>query len=309
MASFKRVRGSRRFISRSLIAASLVLLTSASVRAQGPESWGDLFEDSELRSSARSFAARLASPFRPSEEDPLETDRPDFTEASSVVAPGRVQLESGYTFVRDRSGGVETTIHAVPQFVWRIGVVDKVELRIVWDGGYLIERETDQTTGAVTKRSGGTDMDLGTKVALLEQDRWIPETALISTLSVSTGSDEFRSGKTQPKFNLLYSWGITDDWSIAGSSGLGYLFADDDNYTQIHQSFTTAYSITDQWGVYLEWFALWFDGAASGATQHYADTGVTYRFTPNLQLDWRIGVGLNEQADDLFTGAGYSIRW
>lgn len=270
---------------------------------------GDVFEDAELRSSARSFSERLRSPFLPSDDEPLVTDRPDFTEASSVVPRGRVQLESGYTFVRDRAGGIETTAHAVPQFVWRIGMTDRVEMRIVWDAGYLFEREVDRGAGTVTKRSGGTDMDLGIKTALREQDRWLPEMALISTLSVPSGVAEFRSRKTQPKFNLLYSWDITEDVSLAASTGLWFLFEDDDNFTYMHQSFSVGKQLTEQWGTYLEWYAHWFDGGAAQATQYYADGGITYKFTPNFQVDWRIGFGLNEHADDLFTGVGYSVRW
>lgn len=270
---------------------------------------GDVFEDAELRSSALSFAERLRSPFLPSDDEPLVTDRPDFTEASSVVPRGRVQLESGYTFVRDRAGDIEATSHAVPQFVWRIGMTERVELRILWDAGYLFERQVDRGAGTVTKRSGGGDMDLGIKTALREQDHWLPEMALISTLSVPTGADEFRSRKTQPKFNLLYSWEITDDVSFAASTGLWFLFEDDDNFTYMHQSFSVAKQLTEQWGTYVEWFAHWFDGANAEATQYYADGGITYKFTPNFQIDWRIGFGLNEHADDLFTGVGYAVRW
>ena len=38
----------------------------------------------------------------PEGPDQIATDRPDFTEASSTVGRGRVQLESGYTFFTDR---------------------------------------------------------------------------------------------------------------------------------------------------------------------------------------------------------------
>src|SRR5262245_16334500 len=38
-------------------------------------------------------------------QDSIVTDRPDFTEASTTVGRGRVQLEAGYTYFRDRSGG------------------------------------------------------------------------------------------------------------------------------------------------------------------------------------------------------------
>ena len=270
---------------------------------------GDVFEDAELRSSAQSFAERLKSPFLPSDDEPLETDRPDFVEASSLVPRGRVQLESGYTFVQDRAGGIEATAHAVPQFVWRIGLTERFEARIVWDAGYLFEREVDRGAGTVTKRSGGGDMDLGLKTALLKPNGWIPEACLISTLSVPTGADEYRSRKTQPKFNLLYGWDLTDDLSFAGSTGLQYLFADDDNFTQISQAFTTGYSLTEKLGMYVEWFSFYYDGADGGKPQHYADSGFTYKFTPNFQIDIRAGIGLNDAADDFFTGAGYAIRW
>ncbi|MFQ5990494.1 MAG: hypothetical protein ACE5K9_11330 [Candidatus Methylomirabilales bacterium] len=35
-----------------------------------------------------------------SKPDPLVTDRPDFTESTETVAPGRFQIEAGYTFSR-----------------------------------------------------------------------------------------------------------------------------------------------------------------------------------------------------------------
>ncbi len=286
-----------------------VMVWAMPVRMAEAADIGDVFEDAELRSSAQSFAERLKSPFLPSDDEPLVTDRPDFTEASSVVPRGRVQLESGYTFVHDRSAGIESTAHAVPQFVWRIGMTERVEMRIVWDAGYLFEREVDRGAGTVTKQSGGTDMDLGVKVALSKQDRWIPETALIATLSVPTGADEFRSHKTQPRSNFLYSWDLNDKVSLACSTGLAGLRDGDDNFVFVHQSASIGISLTDKLGMYTEWFVHAFSGADVGAPQHYADGGLTYQFTPNFQVDWRIGFGLNEHADDLFTGVGYAIRW
>jgi len=270
---------------------------------------GDVFEDPQLISSARSFAERLKSPFLPSDDEPLETDRPDFVEASSLVPPGRVQLESGYTYVLNRPGNIESTTHKAPEFVWRIGLTERFEMRILWDSGYLLEREIDRNTGTVTTRSGGSDMDLGLKTALLKPDGWIPQACLISTLSVPTGADAFHSQKSQPKFNLIYSWDLTDDLSFSGSSGVQYLFENDDNFVQISQGLTTGYSITEKWGMYLEWFAFFYDGAESGETEQYADGGFTYKFTPNFQVDIRAGVGLNEASNDFFSGVGYSVRW
>jgi hypothetical protein len=43
----------------------------------------------------------------PGLDEPLASDRPDFTESSSTVGRGIWQLESGYTFIEDRAGGTE----------------------------------------------------------------------------------------------------------------------------------------------------------------------------------------------------------
>jgi len=38
------------------------------------------------------------------------------------------------------------------------------------------------------------------------------------------------------------------------------------------------------------------------------NAGLTYLVTPNFQLDWRAGLGLNTAADGFFTGCGFTVR-
>src|SRR5688500_11339184 len=40
----------------------------------------------------------------PGRDEPLASDRPDFTEASTTVGRGVCQLEMGYTYIHDSSG-------------------------------------------------------------------------------------------------------------------------------------------------------------------------------------------------------------
>jgi hypothetical protein len=63
--------------------------------------------------------------------------------------------------------------------------------------------------------------------------------------------------------------------------------------------------------VYTEWYALTPSGAVDSATgpQPFFDTGMTFKVTPNLQLDGRAGLGLNHHADQFFTGLGLSVRY
>ena len=44
-------------------------------------------------------------------------------------------------------------------------------------------------------------------------------------------------------------------------------------------------------------------------SEHYLDGGVTYLINMNLQLDARIGLGLNDDAAEFFVGAGVSYRY
>jgi hypothetical protein len=262
-----------------------------------------------LRSASESFFKRLKSPFQLSTEEPLATDRPDFTESSSVVGMGRVLLEGGYTYAENEDSSSRTVSHAFPQNLLRIGVTENVELRVVWDAGYLSTSEIDRTTRVVENQQGTTDLLLGTKIQSSRQEGWIPEAALISTFSVPSGSNDFRATASEPRFNLLYGWDLTERINVAGSTGLGFIAEPADRFTLAHQSLTVNYGLTEKLGMYAEWFAFFTHGAEVGAPEHYLDGGLTYKFTPNLQIDWRIGIGLNEHAEDMFTGVGYGIRW
>ena len=64
-------------------------------------------------------------------DEPLQSDRPDFTEASTTVGRGVRQLEMGYTYLRDDAAGSTTSAHSFPEFLFRVGVLtDWLELRV-----------------------------------------------------------------------------------------------------------------------------------------------------------------------------------
>ena len=64
----------------------------------------------------------------------LVTDRPDITESSAVVGRGVWQLESGISFERDGSGSDGSRVFSAPMALVRLGVSDRLELRIGADG-------------------------------------------------------------------------------------------------------------------------------------------------------------------------------
>jgi hypothetical protein len=244
------------------------------------------------------------------EEKPLESDRPDFTEASSTVGKGRVQLEAGYTFIRDRSGGATTSSHSYPEALLRIGALaDWLEFRLGQNFGHT-------RTGAphaVFSAAGAEDLYLGTKLGLTEQARVLPEMALILQTTVPTGEREFTAGKMQPGLNWLYGWDVIPDHLTLGGSTQGNkaLDAAGHGYVELAQSLTVGYVLTERLAAYTEWFAFFPCGAVapSVGALHYLDGGFTYKVTPNLQFDIRAGVGLSRLADDYFVGSGFAARY
>jgi Putative MetA-pathway of phenol degradation len=241
-------------------------------------------------------------------DEPLVTDRPDFTEASTTVGQGVVQLEMGYTFTRDSEDGVRTTNHSFPETLLRVGVLaDWLEFRADWN--YEIERT--RTGGVADTESGADDLTLGFKIALTEQQCSWPETAVILQLSVPTGGDAFTADEVLPGINYLYSWELNEDWSLAGSTGFTGAVDDetDDMYTQFSQSLSLGHKWSEKLNSYTEWYVLSPIGADTNRPENYLNGGFTYLFNNDVQWDIRAGVGLNEAADDFFAGTGLSLRY
>lgn len=243
------------------------------------------------------------------EEGPGEivTDRPDFTEASSTVGASRFQIEAGYTFFRDRSEGETFRAHSIPETLLRIGLfADWFEFRIAQT--YLNERVGTEE-GPLFAR-GLPDLYLGAKIGLTEQSGVLPEMAIMPQMLVPTGDNEFNNKQVLAGVNWLYGWDVTDCISLGGSTQGNRDYDGVDYFMVFAQSATVNYVLTEQLGMFTEWFAFFPQGAIQSgiSPEHYFDAGFTYKLTINLQLDIRAGVGLNESADDFFTGAGFAYR-
>lgn len=250
------------------------------------------------------FRWRSDSPVELPEESPIATDRPDFTESSSTVGAGVGQLETGYTFVMDREGGTTQQQHSLPETLLRVGVLrDWFELRLGWNfsAQYF----------PAGSNSGVEDLYVATKFGLTAQDGIFPEVSFVPQISLPTGSASRTAGRALPGANLLYGWEISDALSAGGSSQFNQTIdsGTGTEFTEFAQSLTCCYSFNARLGTYTEWFAFFPAGADTAKPEHYVNGGFTYRPTDDIQWDIRIGMGVNDAADDLFCGIGYSFRW
>ncbi len=205
----------------------------------------------------------------PDLDEPLVTDRPDFTEAGSTVGRGVAQLEIGYTYTFDEDTTGSTKSHSYAEPLLRYGILaDWLEPRVGWN-------YADEETAGVTN-SGSEDLYLGFKVGLTPQEGILPEMALIPQMTVPTGSDGFRSDEVLPGLNWIYGWELSDNISTAGSTQFNRAIdgGTPDNYTEWAQSWTIAFSLTDKVGAYTEYFGLYPTGADTAQTEHYFQWGV-----------------------------------
>lgn len=260
---------------------------------------------------------------------PIDTDRPTFTRSTRTVPRGAVQYEGGYVFENFQEPGLVFRTHVFPGSLlseggsagsathrgfranvfpgslFRVGLTDRFELRVLWTSATF-----DETTGGLSRSGyGSTDLGLASKVRLGDQQAWLPETSAIVGLTVPTGAVAFTNGQAEFHFNYLYRWELGRAWWIAGSTGVRTQTAVDDHYLFFHQSVVLEKWLTESFQVFIEYFGLYFDGYIDDRPENYAHTGIRYRPTKNLQLDWHFGNGLHANALDYFTGAGLAIRF
>ena len=237
----------------------------------------------------------------------MQTDRPDFTEGPQTVQPGRVQAELGYTYTEDDEAGSEFESHSLPELLLRVGLLDDLELRIAW-AGYI--REKTDTTSTNTDIDGVSDLSIGFKHSMYKQDQFWMDFSIIGEIEVPTGSNDITSDEVTPALKLLWAKDLNDTFGIAGNVNFVSAVADGDRFFEIQSSETLGIGLSETVGFYLEHFGLYpAESTDVSTTTHFINGGFTYLVHEDLQLDARVGRGLNDAADDLFAGAGVTVRY
>ena len=108
--------------------------------------------------------------------------------------------------------------------------------------------------------------------------------------------------------------------TLAGSTGFGTnglgdlaLFDPDisltDDFMAISQSAVLGLELSESDTMYAEWFGLFSDGREEAFSISFFNVGLDHYLTDNLVIDFRIGAGLTEDADDFFCGVGGGYRF
>lgn len=226
---------------------------------------------------------------------PIDTDRPDLTDGAATVARGHVQLESGYTLVWSRDGLLSLS---VPELFARIGIFAGAELRV----GETFRR-SDPGPGVAALR-GWDDLQLGTKIRLLPQSGSRPAVSVEAFTSLPTGAAAISAGRVLPGGALLAEWDGDGPWSI-GAELQAARGADEG--VSWAPSLSIQFRPADPVQFYGEFYMLQSTGATAPG-ESYFNTGVLFLLANNVQVDARIGIGLNHAAARSYFGMGLALR-
>jgi Putative MetA-pathway of phenol degradation len=236
--------------------------------------------------------------------EPLDPDRPDLTDGTATLPPHHYQLEGGYTLTRQ---GEEKT-HTLGELLLRIGVVENVEAHI----GIGSYDWIDSGIQAERRLTGYEDPLVGVKVRLAGDNpnrshAW-PHVALIFNTTIPVGSHGISADVWQPQGKLALDWDFTEEFSL----GTNFVYSDlSDNgqrFGQFAASVSADQALTKKWGIYLEAYAFSKE-TANGSSTRYLDTGLSYLVSNDLQLDIRVGRGLDAPHPNWYTGLGAAVRW
>ena len=249
-------------------------------------------------------------------EGALSTDRPGFSDTAFLVPRGHAQLELGYIYSYDKENHTKTENQTVPGTSLRVGLLDDFELRVKWSGMSLTDSKfPDVSPGGRSyinhqHDDGATDMSVGFKTPILKHTdtNYLPNLSIIPALSLPTGARSKASGNVDPSLELAWNYPIADKFTIYGVGSAAGVSDAEGRFFQSTASLAGCYQVTSRLSFFVEYFGF-YPSTRNTDCQHNIDFGPVFLITDNIQLDFAVGMGLNEEAPDFFINWGLSIRF
>ena len=233
--------------------------------------------------------------------EPLVTDRPDATEASSTVGQGVLQFETGGLYESFEDNDTKFENYTYNTILIRYGILDNLEFRLGWN---FVEGATTVNGSKLDDvMSGLSPLLLGLKIDIAEENGLMPEIALIGhVFPIFSASADYRPETTGVDFRLSLAHTLSEKSSLGYN--IGAEWGNDSPEATAIYTIAYGYSFTDKFGMYAE---LYGDFPEDSSANHYWDAGMTYLVNNDLQLDAYVGTSITE-GQDILLGLGLSYR-
>jgi len=243
------------------------------------------------------LALAFANPAEDGKLPPINPDRPDFTDGAGIVPPGKVLFEFGY---RQTASGRMTLREYGDQPMARFALRPDLELRLTGP------------TYAVADEKGAEDTTVGAK--------WVfhqgkdssgfrsPSLGLEASVEIVTGARDFRAERAIPQLTGIVDFSIADGWDLAGNLGFVWNKDSEGDFWRTSASLSLGHDLSEKLGSFFEAYML-MENRHGVPTDHFADTGLTYRLNNDCQLDISVGAQLDRRRQTGIFGFGASFRF
>ncbi len=251
-----------------------------------------------------------------SEHDPyeerMETERHNFTQSATTVGRGVIQLEAGYCyFYKDEHHEIEHS-HTTPEMLLRLGLSEDIEFRLRWNYAWRFRSVGKSFVGS-------QDLQWSFKLGLTDQLGWMPKSAIEIRATAPTGGKAWSLERVVAGADYIYLWQLNEKWQIYGSTACLPGAAGDfsllpeepakDHFIAYSQTAGLGVETSERTAMYLEYIALLSYGLHEEFNIQMLSFSIDYFVSDNFVVDFRIGKGLSDDADDLFTGVGGGLRF
>jgi hypothetical protein len=228
----------------------------------------------------------------PQQQSPIETDRPDITNSSVVVSQSSFQSENGINL--SQRDGIRAFDGSASRLRW--GIAPCFEI--------LVDLPTYFAAVRGPLNSGFTDVT----PAIKWQISPFPGTLDLSTTlgaGLPTGAKAIAGPGVQPYVQFPWSWQWGSGWSVTGMLTNFFTPADPSNRLSTETTFVLERAFAERAFVFIEYVG---DYHIHGGPSYLLNSGGGYRITPIQQIDFHIGIGLNDKTPAYIFGVGYSFR-
>jgi hypothetical protein len=225
-------------------------------------------------------------------DGPIDTDRPDVTNSSVTLPQGSFQNENGADFSQ-RNGGRE---------------FDGTNSRLRWGIApcleFLVDIPTYSAPVSGSLASGFTDVTPAIKWQISPSPGKFDLSATLGA-GLPTGTKAVAGQGVQPYVQFPWSSQLSGGWSISGMLTNFIAPADPANKLSTETTFVLEREFGERAFLFIEYVG---DYHEHGGPGYLLNSGGGYRVTSTQQIDFHLGIGLNDNAPAYIFGLGYSFR-
>jgi hypothetical protein len=224
------------------------------------------------------------------------TDRPDQAESPVTVPKTSLQIEGGFQLKHYNADNLSVREIQMPGILLRYGLFKNIEIRVADQFQNL------RTSGPSGSKYGLTDLELGTKIQILNNENINTKIAFLSHLIIACGSEGFSEEKYGSANTFAFSDNLTDHLDIGYNIGYNYYGTGNGDLTW---AVSLGIGLSEKTGAFIETY-----GDLNEFKDPFInfDSGISYLIRDNLQLDCSFGIGLNNKMNFLSFGCSWNIN-